>query len=157
MHAAILLQQLLWLSNCRMFNCENHSRWFKKWNAAQNLVCGWKIVAHLQLLNHPTGNCQTHLFVAPTDTMSFTYAQPFMNITPWHLFWTGGKYFHTPQHSSLSSQADRWPASPLCLYLSSHWPFRKNYMMAKPRYHFLVHWVRLRAPVNLACSFLVQF
>lgn len=53
------------------------------------------------------------------------------NITPRHSFSTGGKYFHTPQNSSLSCQAARWPASPLCLYLSSYWPFRKNYTMAK--------------------------
>lgn len=42
-----------------------------------------------------------------------------------------GKYFHTSQSSSLSSQAHRWPASLLCLQLSSCWLFRRNDMMAK--------------------------
>lgn len=42
-----------------------------------------------------------------------------------------GKYFHTSQSSSLSSQAHWRPASPLCLRLSSCWLFRKNDMMAE--------------------------
>lgn len=42
-----------------------------------------------------------------------------------------GKYFHTWQSSSLSSQAHRWPAFPLRLQLSSCWLLRRNDMMAE--------------------------
>lgn len=127
-----------------------------KWET-QNSLCGWKITTHFTAAELPDWKLSNPSFVAPTDAMSFTYARPFMNITPWHLFSTGGKYFHTPQNSSLCSQADRWPSlSPLSLPVISL-TVQEKLHGKKPRHHFLVQWMRLSAPVNLSCSFLVQF
>lgn len=116
-----------------------------------------KLCPAFTMPSHSTANSQS--LVASTDVMTFTCTWPFMNITPWYKFSVGGKCFHTPLNSSLSSQADRWLASLLCLNLSSCWPLRKNYLMAKkkPCHHFLVGWIQLPAPLNLCCSFLVQF
>lgn len=103
-------------------------------NISINLICSWKIIPHLQLLSRLTGNYQTCLMWHQpmqchclhkilhehyTVTLVLNRRKVFSHSTEFITFQSGRSLARPPLP----------PPPPF--YLSSRWPFRKNYMIAK--------------------------